>query len=484
MITRLNGFRQNGFLSPLVIEEASGSQLRSARLASAVFALVFLTLMTSSRHSWAQGVIRAARPSNLVDADASSVSLANYEEAARGRRTGNAGRPPLQRVSQSNRTQQAQRKPTRLIRRPVSRVEPTGYLDGPVGYGMSGTCSDCGPVCDCGVVEPGCGMEVGCGVESLVGLEPLCGMEAYGDCLMTPECGCDACDSGCTPCVETFPLFLPILRVDWNRFEFFAGTQGFKGPLNYPALDVAGQTRGGSGSFGYHQGFNEGRSLRPLWGLDLAAQFGLRATQTNPDGEEFTTENRTQIFLTGGFFRRVDYGLQYGVVVDYLNDDWFYQTDLVQLRGELSWRTGTCHEFGFHWMAATNDDLITTIVDDGAGGTVSATQGIEASNQYRAFYRRLMGKTGKWTSFIGGTDDEHVILGSTLDVPLSKTFSLQAGSTYFVAQDDAPFAENEWEGWNISLGIAFRPCGGLRMSPYARPMFDVADNGSFFVIRK
>jgi hypothetical protein len=370
-----------------------------------------------------------------------------------------------------------------------NQIQQVGFLE---DYG---TCSTCGPVCDCGepacgieggyIVEPGCGMEPGYAFDPGCGMEPVCGVEPFAG-----PCGCDACYSGIGSCdgyacepacqVDCFPLFLPILRIDWSRFEFFIGNQGYHNPMNDPATGAT--TSADSGSFGFHQGFNEGRDLRPWLGLDLAAQFGLRATQSNLHGEDFTTEQRNQIFLTGGLFRRVDYGLQYGLVLDYLNEDWYYQADLLQLRGELSWKWSPCHGFGFHWMGGVSDETVPTSVTNAAGAAFAGTETIKASTQYRAFYRYSFGSTGQWTSYIGGTDDEHFIIGSDMDIPLRGGLGMQIGSTYFSPGDESVIDDHQAEGWNVSISMIYRPGMG-RSSRYRLPMFNVADNGSFFVFR-
>lgn len=373
----------------------------------------------------------------------------------------------------------ANTKPTRARSGDVQQV---GFLE---DYGA------CGPVCDCGecagsivgdpgcgiegsyLVEPGCGMEPGGGFEPGYGFEPACGVESFGG----EMCGCDACSPSHQ--VDCFPLFLPILRVDWNRFEFFAGNQAYHNPMNDPATGAT--TNADSGSFGFHQGFNEGRNLRPWIGADLSAQFGLRATQSNIHEEGFTNQNRNQIFLTGGLFRRVDYGLQYGMVLDYLNEDWYYQANLLQLRGELSWKFSACQGFGFHWMGGVSDETVATQVRNEAGTIFNGTRDLEASNQYRAFYRYSFGSSGQWTSFIGGTDNEHLILGSDMDMPLKHGFSMRVNSTYFAPGDDSVLEKHRAEGWNIGMSLVFRPGAARRSSQYSRPMFDVADNGSFFV---
>lgn len=400
--------------------------------------------------------------------------------------------------------------------RPVRQV---GFLE---DFGAG-----CGPVCDCGqcVEHPGCGMEpIGgsepaCGIEVAepfgpppvtlgersCGVEPGCGLEDCSTCYppQEPHCGSDlllsreigcgvepAGDCMCGDCRSTreldcYPLFLPILRVQWCRFQFFSGSQGFTGPMNY--TDVSGDDppqRSGAGSFGYYQGFNEGRSLRRLFGVDIASQFGLRATQANLSGAPFTSDSRYQVFLTGGFFRRVDYGLQYGVVVDYLNEDWYFQGDLTQLRGELSWRTRSCQEFGFRFASGLGDDQSTTAVNDAAGNSINTTVAFEPLDQYRFFFRQPLERGGSWTGLVGWSDDDHGIFGGRISLPLTRCFGLQTDATYLIPSDESIAPEHESEAWNIAVGFSYSPGGPRGGGRYSRPLFGVADNGTFVVRRK
>ncbi|TWU02074.1 DUF6666 family protein [Neorhodopirellula pilleata] len=446
-----------------------------------VFLMTCLCGLGSAPSANADGPVRVKRPQpparmawspGRVEADAKAVP---DQSASRRRSSAASQSAPL-----------TSRAPRLLPDRRRSEIEQVGFLE---DYGT------CGPVCDCGhcggyATDPGCGIEyeVGCGLEAacgaevVCGAEPVCGLEAYGTCgcdACVGGLGCDtyACDTACE--IDCFPLFLPILRIDWNRFEFFWGTQAYHNPMNDPATGATTQTD--SGSFGFHQGFNEGRNLRPWLGADLAAQFGLRATQSNLHDEDFTNESRNQIFLTGGLFRRVDYGLQYGVVLDYLNEDWYYQADLLQLRGELSWMM-SCHNFGFHWMAGVNDQNVTTRVFNEAGAVFNGTATIDASNQYRAFYRHFFASTGEWTTYIGGTDDDHFIVGSDMDIPLKSGFSMQINSTYFAPGSDG-LVDHVSEGWNLGMSVVYRPGACHPANRYRRPLFDVADNGSFYTYR-
>lgn len=386
-------------------------------------------------------------------------------------------------------------------------VRRVGFLDDYRGPAASCGCGEA--ICDCGEavcgIEPSCGIPLGCdcglggacgceavcGVETIVqpscgfGVGPGCGIEGCDTCgeavcgvEVVGDCGCDAC---CSPGI---PLCLPFLRLDWRRFEFFVGTQGFKGPANFASINAADPTQHiGSGSFGFYEGFNEGRSLNRWLGADLAAQFGLRATQSSLSGTDFTTKTRNQIFLTGGLFRRVDFGLQYGLVVDYLSDDWFYQADLVQLRGEFSWNNGCQNTWGFQYMVGTSGSTATTTASDLGGNVVQTSVRFEATDQYRFFLRREFKCNSSCSGFAGWTKNDDGLIGSSLDLALCRQASLNCGATYLIPSQGTGSGGNQEESWNIAIGITYRPGGSVTCGRYCRPMFDVADNGTFMVDR-
>ena len=361
--------------------------------------------------------------------------------------------------------------------------------------------------CQCGecVGEPSCGYEVGCGAEGCGiagcgGCEPACGGESFMEASCGLETngagGCDACGmsscggncmASCT--MDTYNFCLPIFRIEWCRFEFFAGVNGFTGPANYANTSAPGPgnpatSRNGSSSFGFYEGFNEGRSLKNLFGIDLASQVGVRATQSSLSGTEFTEESRQQIFLTGGLFRRVDFGLQYGVVVDYLNDNWWYRNDLLQLRGELSWNDGCNHQFGYQFMIGLDDSTSSTEVVNAAGTRFLSTVSFEPTDQHRIFLRGATAGGANYNAFLGGTNQSDFLLGAGLSTAVRRGFAFQAGSTFLIPGEDAGIAGgNENEGWNISMGVVYRPGGRQVCGPYCRPMFDVADNGTFIIDR-
>ena len=169
---------------------------------------------------------------------------------------------------------------------------------------------------------PTCGIPGGptCGIAG----GPTCG--AAGGPMFGGNCGSHG--SGIN--------FLPGMSID--HLSLFGGVQGFKNNSN----------RGADGSFGFHEGVNFGTSARNVvFPPSIGFQLGFQATQTNLDGASFTLQERNQTFLTTGIFRRGDYGLQGGIVFDYLWDDWYYDLNVGQIRGEISMAVSERTSYGF-----------------------------------------------------------------------------------------------------------------------------------------
>jgi uncharacterized protein DUF6666 len=293
-----------------------------------------------------------------------------------------------------------------------------------------------------------------------------------------PGASCDTCgnawggrvyggDPACGECCA-----LPCFRID--NIELFAGAQGFTGPLNR-----------GSGSFGFHEGINAGMPFI----CGLAIQGGYQATQSNFEGSFFTPDDRTQSFVTVGAFRRVDLGLQGGVVVDYLNDTWDYSVNLTQIRGELSWRMPCDHEFGF-WFAAGLDQSTVSARDaqfaipGGDEDTVAITNGtfnVQPLNIYAFFYRKQFACGGEARAWGGFTDDSRGLLGGNIRLPVSTCLAFSTDFLYVMPRESSPTSFTE-EAWNVSFNLVWTPCFRNRCGPnYCRPLFDVANNGSFVV---
>jgi hypothetical protein len=298
------------------------------------------------------------------------------------------------------------------------------------------------------------------------------------------EACCDdgSCEACCLEPCCAFP-FLPL-----DNLELSTGVLGFTGPAN----------RGSTGSFGFYECLNWGAPL-PLFDTCLGMQFGARATQSNLSGAEFTGASRDQVFITAGLFRRVDLGLQGGVVVDYLNDSWYRNASLSILRGELSWVFDGQDDIGFWFTTAhsdsTDDSVILSRVVRNNVVTIETTHTSEtwrATDLYAFFYRRQLGecRDGEARIFGGFSSQGDGLIGTDCRLPLTDTWSLEGTSTYLIPKQGQGIgleAGHAQESWNISLGLVWVPgraFHGHGDSRYYRPLFRVADNGVFMLDRQ
>lgn len=287
---------------------------------------------------------------------------------------------------------------------------------------------------------------------------------------MVPDCG--QCDGyGCAYCRG---CFLPWTCLHLDKIELFAGAHGFTAPLN----------RGETGSFGFHYGGNWGAPVPGFINQPIGMQFGYRGVSSNYSGASFSEDSRHQNFITAGLFRRVDWGLQGGVVVDILAEEWYYDTlELTQLRGELSWVFPQWHEVGFWFSAGTkNNDVESLVWTNGQSQTLIETY--EANDLMACFYRRRFDEIGGGYGrlFAGFTGLGEGLIGTDFKLPLTDGLALKSNFTYLIPKEGNNQIAHRQEAWNLGLTLVWYP--GTRKAvgrDYFRPLFDVADNGTFIV---
>ncbi len=357
----------------------------------------------------------------------------------------------------------------------------------PVSHGCDTCDGHCTCEVSCGVGEPSCGMyEPGCGLS-----EPGCGCAAEPGCgcaggFAEPSCGCGepscgicepSCGLGeptCGSCVARpgadywcFPICLPRFK----DLSVWGGVQGFRGPRDFAPL--GNQSRSDS-NFGFHEGFNlSGRT--PLVGLmfpQLSYQLGYQGVQSRLHGTTTSIDDRSQQFVTAGFFRRVKTGLQFGAVWDLLRDDLDTDIDLHQVRSEISLKSPQGREIGFWTTTSTNN---------------SSSLGVayEAVDQYALFYRWHFGRGYESRLWGGATEHSEGLFGGEFSAPLSDRWTLQSGFNYLITDEPNGQAGVTQESWNIGINLVWHLGKTARTgcrSPY-RPLFGVADNGWMFVDR-
>jgi hypothetical protein len=251
-----------------------------------------------------------------------------------------------------------------------------------------------------------------------------------------------------------------------------AGVHGFKGPFDLNR---------DHGNFGFNEGFNVGAKV-PF--LDWGYQFGYEATQSELSGDTNTNDSNefTQSFVTAGFFHRTPEGLQGGVAWDWMHDERNSGLDLAQLRAEVSLVTCGCHECGVLTAFHLNDHRFQTGTTGGEAPTPIFTT-FQATNQYLLFYRLHGCRGGEGRVYGGINDDSDGIVGADFLLPLVSSWSLQSEFTYLIPDGSGGTSASQQEAWNLGINLVWHWKGHSRechSNPY-RPLFNVADNGSFIV---
>jgi hypothetical protein len=229
----------------------------------------------------------------------------------------------------------------------------------------------------------------------------------------------------------------------------------------------------------------------PFWNaFGVGWQVGWRGTQTNFQpatleigGTTISKNARDQNFLTTGFFTRAfeGRGVQGGIVYDYMHDSWFENTDVAQLRYELSYVWGY-HEFGF-WGASNIADDLAIFGRQTPDPLVASTLSL-----YTGFYRVQFGDANEFKVWGGGTGNQDGIIGALVRTPLHPSLAVESTFTYIIPNrnhevtlgppgDQSTFAPS---AWNLGINLVWYPANRSRRSlasPY-RPLFEVADNGS------
>lgn len=268
--------------------------------------------------------------------------------------------------------------------------------------------------------------------------------------------------------------------LDWSRADLWIGTSGFTNPAS---AFVNGQNTVAQveGSFGFQEGFNFGSQLPSLLSGQIGSQLGMRFIQSNLDGSGASDGSRSQVFATAGLFRRIDYGVQGGVVVDYLRDQWIYTADLWQLRGELSYLFSPAHEVGFRFTDGGRTHRQSVRLSTGTTLNIA----LQALDTYRIFGRLRFGHCAANAAevHLGTSDDGGLLMGGVLQNPLSGQVGLETAATYFLPKASITNADTR-EAWNLSLALVWTP-GRLfgTQRDYNRPLFEAAGNGSFIAAR-
>jgi hypothetical protein len=303
------------------------------------------------------------------------------------------------------------------------------------------------------------------------------------------DCGdaCGGCDA-CGDCGGYGRKHCICIDLCWFQdLEVGAGVQGFKGPVDL----------GVNGNFGFNQQINWGAPFPFLECSGIGFQIGARAVESNLHSGALTTPfpggaNRNQVFTTAGLFRRTLCGVQWGVAIDTLHDNYYVNMDLSQIRGEISYVGRGCNEIGFWFTSSLEqaDGQFTSYAFNNEELTFD--EHWRVTNIYAAFYRKKFCNGADARIWGGLTDRGDGVFGGEFYIPLGTHFGMSANATYLIPQEGRDNGAAQQEAWAIGLNFAWYPFRSCRCRPQDdcwgkirqyRPLFNVADNSNFLVDR-
>ena len=346
-----------------------------------------------------------------------------------------------------------------------------------------------------------------------IGPGEIIGPEAIGP--MEPgsfsgEC-CGECDTYPCECIPCDPMCSP----DWGYPQPCEGSLlcGWLHPtLEFATLSVgvdgfkASPDRGINGNFGIDESVNlSGSWLNGIIGWQVGARFiqsdfnGFRTYLNGggPAGQqtEYRPDRREQDFVTVGVFRRADefQPWQAGIAIDFLQDHYYYKTDLSQVRLELSRRFWCRLDFGA-WLALSTDtepavEEYRPNLPFGPGGLIDTTS-YQAIDQYTFFLRWAFPNGGEARLYGGGTNYREGVIGGDFWTPMSHRFAFTGNFGYLIADkkgslpSQGAVAQAD-DAYGVALNFVWYPRMRARTASESlyRPLFKVANNGNFFIRR-
>ena len=276
-------------------------------------------------------------------------------------------------------------------------------------------------------------------------------------------------DASCQPCALSAPPPSGLL----DNFSVFLGLDGAKQPQDF----------GVNAQFGGRASFNWGMPLWAPWGLGVQVGTALDATADAVQVTEplIGSAGRTQSFTTVGVFQRTRFGANWGVVYDFLAQEYYATSFLGQWRINVSLDVTPRSTFGA-WSALNGF---------GDRANFGATEVILSPITQTNVYWRYQWPTSVFTTLWAGMANQHgqvnavlgdrprlrdtFVFGAELLVPLTDRLAI-FGQGNFIT----PVASGTVDAY---LGFVFYPRGGVRRAYSATyaPLQTVAAPTNFAV---
>lgn len=289
------------------------------------------------------------------------------------------------------------------------------------------------------------------------GNAPPCGAYgAYGPSAGNAECNrCNDCGPY-NPCENWF-----------DNIAFISAIDAFRGPLDLDAHNA---------NFGKRFGIAGAVPLSKAWGVGL--QFSSSVAWYDWMGSQFTGDKvRFQNFSTLGAFQRLCCGLGYGVVYDWLYDDYYSKMNFSQFRAAVSWQYGCHGEIGV-WGAMPYRKDATSI------GNPAVLNNFQPVMQASGYWRHIWTDCAVTTTYVGIAESPSMIpFGTSAQVAINDYVAVVGNYEYILPRTHGAVGRRD-EIWNVGVGFAFYPGSARRVArSQFRPLLPPANNGNFGIWR-
>jgi hypothetical protein len=251
------------------------------------------------------------------------------------------------------------------------------------------------------------------------------------------------------------------------------GLNGSKGP----------EDLGINANFGFRVAANWGY---PVWedhglGVQLGTSLNYSRTAVRVLRAIDNTHDRYENFSTGGVFQRTDFGLNWGLVYDFVDERYYDHLNLGQWRGQVGYDITDDDEAGVWGAWREHGDA--TVVGDAAFSLRPILQGnlfwrhTWAHDIMTRGWVGVAEEHGRFLYVAPGESPVHhpFVFGADVFVPLSDYLSLYGEANFITPNDSGTVT--------AFFGLAFYPGGGARTAAHSRfaPYLPLANNPSFAI---
>ncbi len=153
-----------------------------------------------------------------------------------------------------------------------------------------------------------------------------------------------------------------------------------------------------------------------------------------------------------------------------------------QWRVKVGYELTPCREIGL-WAAIPNDGDFAVLGDDPSNFHLNRFEPIPHGSFY---YRRCWHNGANTTAWLGIAEEPgEMMFGADARIPLNWRWAFVGNFNYLLPSASGPSGQDD-ELWNVSLGIELTVGHGGNhcLANKSRPLFPLADNGSFLIRRR